>query len=134
MTHRHLQFHRTLETAGLKAPVALLILQRSHHLQADYGFRSPCTVPHHVAAHAVHIAGLTIVRLVQFHTIDTELHIPAVILLIEGKHRTVARLDAPVGMTAIQGTGISVLTVHTHKGASLRTILLVRTSHLARPQ
>ena len=89
---------------------------------------APSLVCQHIFPSAIAIGSPAVLRLLQ--GIDHAIHledkadIAMMPLLHHSKDRTVGSLQPPVCMTAIEGTGIAVLTILTSKAAVVRHILL----------
>ena len=125
----NIHFHFTFKACSLKSPQCLLRSQRGYHFQTEYCLSPPRLVTHHIAAHSILVACLTIVRLVQFHAIESELHVSTIFLLVDGKHRTVTRFHTPLRRATIERTGKAVLSVDTHESPAVRAILLLLGRH-----
>ena len=121
-----------VEMVVIKEPHGAFPVGHRHHAQFQIGILSPAPVLQAIDAHSVDIARLAIVGRVEGHAIHLKADMAMVVFLDHSKHWAVAGLQAPVGMTAVEGPRETVRPVLTDEGARLGPVLLAacRTARL----
>ena len=114
-----------VEMVVIKEPHGAFPVGHRHHAQFQIGILSPAPVLQAIDAHSVDIARLAIVGRVEGHAIHLKADMAMVVFLDHSKHWAVAGLQAPVGITAIEGTRKTVVSVLADHSIALREILLL---------
>ena len=124
ITYLSIKLRFSIKMTIIKKPYSPFSIRHRHYRQAQIGILTPSFILQTIDAHAVYITRLTIVCRIQRHTIHLKTNMAMVIFLDHSKHRPVGCLHSPVGITAIEGTCKSILTIHTNNSIALWEILL----------